>query len=176
MAISRIAAATSSPASSATWSVSPAGGTDTEGDIVVVVLAPSINNTHIIDHDLDWVWITNAGIASASTYQTLRGQYVGIWRSDGSAPASYGFTWSGAVAGLALVARYRADSGDVLVQVGDAHPGEYATFRRLHTSATRRSSIGPTTKLAPMLMYVPAVTSSTTEPAPRITCGWSDAQ
>src|SRR6187397_2387169 len=47
-----------------------------------------------------------------------------------------------------------------------AQPGEYGTLRRLHALATSAFSSGPTTKLAPLLIYSDAVPGSTIEPTP----------
>src|ERR1039457_2972666 len=55
-------------------------------------------------------------------------------------------------------------------------PGEYGTLRRLQVRATSGFSTGPTTKLAPQLIYKDAVPGSTMEPAPRIISGSSRAQ
>src|SRR5215831_11704028 len=55
-------------------------------------------------------------------------------------------------------------------------PGEYGILRRLQARATSAFSSGPTTKLAPQLMYIAAVPGSTTDPTPSTSSGSSRAQ
>ena len=57
------------------------------------------------------------------------------------------------------------------ISVALPQPGEYGIMRRLQSSATSGLSDGPTTKLAPQLMYIAPVYGSTIEPTPRISDG-----